>query len=162
MPDDPMYSVEVRLNTVYCKDMSALADKVIYTGAIDEYYGYIHGALSYRSLKFESEQLQSDNYQGCAVMNYTDSRPYTRIIEHKHFEFGTQPTTIITREYPVDWKLGDEPYYPVCNDENNALYQKYASMQDDKVYFGGMLGSYCYLNIDQVIEEALKLVGRLL
>ncbi len=133
--------------------------KVIYTGMIDEYFDYRLGHLEYRSLRFEQEEISGcDNYQGNAVMNYTDREtPYTRVIEHKHFEFGKQPDTVITREYPLEWKPGEEPYYPVNNEKNNALsarYQKLAGAET-KVLFGGRLGSYQYYDMDKVIEAAL-------
>ena len=115
--------------------------------------------MEYRSLKFETEVLDEENYQGVAVVNYTDREtPYTRIIEHKHFEFGTQPKTVITREYPVDWSEGMEPYYPVNDEKNQALYQKYAALaaNEDKVLFGGRLGEYKYYDMDKVIESAMR------
>ena len=113
--------------------LDALADRVIYTGAIDAYFGYQLGALEYRSVRFETEVLDTDNYQGNAVINYTDAEtPYTRIIEHKHFEFGTQPKTVISREYSAEWKVGDEPYYPVNDDKNSALYARYQALAGRK------------------------------
>ncbi len=154
---------EVLLGTDYLKDrekFDALADKVIYTGMIDEYFGYKLGVLQYRSVRFETEELETDNYQGNAVVNYTDRDvPYTRIIEHKHFEFGKQPTTIISREYSSEWKKGDEPYYPVNDDKNNALYEQYRKLADkqDKVCFGGRLGAYKYYDMDKVIAAALQM-----
>ena len=160
--------IEVRLNCDYLKDkeqLRALAEKVIYTGPIDEYFGYCFGPLQFRSLRFESEILDMENFQGSAVVNYTDREtPYTRIIEHKHFEFGTQPKTVITREYPADWSLGDEPYYTVNDEENNALYARYAerAAAEEGVYFGGRLGEYKYYDMDKVIASALALCGRLL
>jgi len=135
-----------------------MADKVVYTGTIDSYYGYRFGKLEYRSLRFETEVLDIDNYQGVAVVNYTDREtPYTRIIEHKHFEFGTQPTTVITREYPADWQEGMEPYYPVNDGRNNQLYQKYAELaaNEPKTIFGGRLAEYKYYDMDKVVESAL-------
>lgn len=136
-------------------------DKVLYTGMIDEYFDYCLGELQYRSLRFEEELLTGcDNYQGNAVVNYTERAvPYTRIIEHKHFEFGTQPDTVITREYPVEWKRGDEPYYPVNDERNNALYEKYRSLaeKEEGVLFGGRLGQYRYYDMDKVIGAALKM-----
>ena len=120
--------IEVRLNTNYLdnrEEFDAMADKIVYTGMIDQFYDYKLGVLEYRSVRFETEELPMENYQGNAVVNYTEREvPYTRIIEHKHFEFGKQPTTIISREYSSEWKKGDEPYYPVNNDKNNALYQQ--------------------------------------
>lgn len=136
-----------------------LGNKVVYTGTIDAYYGYEYGKLEYRSLKFESEVLDTENYQGVAVVNYTDREtPYTRVIEHKHFEFGTQPKTVITREYPADWKEGMEPYYPINDEKNQQLYQKYAALagKEECVVFGGRLGEYKYYDMDKVIESAMK------
>lgn len=136
--------------------------KIIYTGNIDEYFGYRFGALQYRTVRFETEILpETDNYQGNAVVNYTEREvPYTRIIEHKHFEFGTGSGTIISREYSSEWSVGIEPYYPINNDENNALYQKYEELaQGEKnVIFGGRLGKYKYYDMDKVIEAALETV----
>lgn len=133
--------------------------KVIYTGMIDEYFDYCLGHLEYRSLRFEQEEIPAcDNYQGNAVVNYTDREtPYTRIIEHKHFEFGKQPDTVITREYPLEWKPGEEPYYPVNNEKNNALFVQYQKLAEaeTKVLFGGRLGGYQYYDMDKVIEAAL-------
>lgn len=139
-------------------------DKVLFTGMIDQFFDYSLGELEYRSLRFETEELDVDNYQGNAVVNYTDAEtPYTRVIEHKHFEFGKgdKDKTVITREYPADWKRGDEPYYPVNDDRNNELYQKYtelASREAGNVIFGGRLGQYRYYNMDQVIAAALETV----
>ena len=135
-----------------------MADKVVYTGPIDAYFGYKLGALAYRSVRFETETLDMENYQGNAVVNYTDAdTPYTRIIEHKHFEFGTQPKTVISREYSAEWKVGDEPYYPVNDEANGALYQQYKALAEgeEKVLFGGRLGEYKYYDMDKVIEAAL-------
>ena len=137
----------------------SLADQVVYTGTIDAYFGYVYGKLEYRSLRFENEVLDEENHQGVAVVNYTDREtPYTRIIEHKHFEFGTQPKTVITREYPVTWQEGMEPYYPVNDEKNQALYQKYAQLAEGEkqVIFGGRLGEYKYYDMDKVIESAMK------
>ncbi|MCR4998434.1 MAG: UDP-galactopyranose mutase [Lachnospiraceae bacterium] len=137
-------------------------DKILFTGQIDEYYESKFGPLQYRSVRFETEELQVENYQGNAVVNYTEYEvPYTRIIEHKHFEFGNQPTTIISREYSSEWKPGVEPYYPVNNDQNNALYQKYADLaaSEKNVIFGGRLGQYKYYDMDKVIEAALACVA---
>ena len=138
--------------------------KVLYTGMIDAYYDYCYGALEYRSLHFEEEILEDcDNYQGNAVVNYTEWKiPYTRIIEHKHFEFGKGKGTVITREYPAAWQKGDEPYYPVNNEENNALYQKYKELADKEsgVIFGGRLGQYRYFDMDQVVRCALDMVKK--
>ena len=135
-----------------------LGEKIVYTGTIDAYYKYQFGKLEYRSLRFESEILDEENYQGVAVVNYTDREtPYTRIIEHKHFEFGTQPKTVITREYPVTWQEGMEPYYPVNDEKNQALYQKYAKLaeKEEHVIFGGRLGEYKYYDMDKVIASAM-------
>ncbi len=136
-------------------------DKILFTGMIDEFFGYKLGTLEYRSLRFETEDLpEVDNYQGNAVVNYTEREiPYTRIIEHKHFEYGTGKGTIITREYPADWKHGDEPYYPMNDTKNNELYAKYKELADDfnDVYFGGRLGQYKYYNMDRIIREALDM-----
>ena len=134
-------------------------DKILFTGQIDEYYDYKFGPLEYRSVRFETEKLDMENYQGNAVVNYTDREvPYTRIIEHKHFEFGKQPTTIISREYSSEWKPGVEPYYPVNNEKNNALYEKYAALakEEGDVIFGGRLGQYKYYDMDKVLMEALE------
>lgn len=136
----------------------SLGEKIVYTGTIDAYYKYQFGKLEYRSLRFESEILDEENHQGVAVVNYTDREtPYTRIIEHKHFEFGTQPKTVITREYPVTWQEGMEPYYPVNDEKNQALYQKYAKLADkeENVIFGGRLGEYKYYDMDKVIASAM-------
>ncbi|HJB21643.1 MAG TPA: UDP-galactopyranose mutase [Candidatus Fournierella merdavium] len=152
---------EVRLGVDYLADKAAwdaVADKVVYTGPIDAYFGYRLGALAYRSVRFETETLDLENYQGNAVVNYTDAdTPYTRIIEHKHFEFGTQPKTVISREYSAEWKVGDEPYYPVNDAANGELYQKYKALAEGEanVLFGGRLGEYKYYDMDKVIEAAL-------
>lgn len=137
----------------------SLGEKVVYTGTIDAYYKYQFGKLEYRSLRFESEILDEENHQGVAVVNYTDRQtPYTRIIEHKHFEFGTQPKTVITREYPVTWEEGMEPYYPVNDEKNQELYQKYAKLaeKEENVIFGGRLGEYKYYDMDKVIASAME------
>lgn len=138
-------------------------DKVLYTGMVDEYFDYRLGALEYRSVRFETELLEDcDNYQGNAVVNYTEREvPYTRIIEHKHFEFGTQPVTVISREYPSEWKRGDEPYYPVNNERNNELFAKYQELaaEEKKVLFGGRLGQYKYYDMDKVIAAALTMAA---
>ena len=152
--------IDVELNCDYniCFNKNQkIAEKVIYTGAIDEYFNYQLGYLEYRGLKFETERLEQENYQGVAVMNFTDSKtPYTRIIEHKHFEFGKQPVTYITKEYPQDWKVGGEAYYPVNDDKNQELYVKYKELADKEknVIFGGRLGKYKYYDMDNVIESA--------
>lgn len=153
---------EVRLNTDFLRnkdELCSLADKVIYTGMIDEYFDYCLGHLEYRSLKFESKVMDEQNYQGNAVVNYTDSdTAFTRVIEHKHFEFGKQDKTVVTWEYPKKWKIGDEPYYAVNDNRNNELYSRYAELaeKDEKIYFGGRLGSYKYYDMDDVIIEAWK------
>lgn len=137
-------------------------EKVLYTGMIDQFYEYCYGELAYRSLRFETEYLEDeDNYQGNAVVNYTEREvPYTRIIEHKHFEFGTQKGTVITREYPKEWSRGDEPYYPVNDQHNSELYEKYAqrAAQEKNVLFGGRLGQYKYYDMDKVVRAALAMV----
>lgn len=154
--------IEVRLNVDYLKnraELDQLADKVVYTGPIDAYFQYRLGALEYRSVRFETETLDMENYQGNAVVNYTDAEtPYTRIIEHKHFEFGTQPKTVISREYSAEWKQGDEPYYPVNDDKNSALYEQYRALaeKEPNVIFGGRLGEYKYYDMDAVIAAALE------
>ena len=145
------------------KEKPDIADKIVFTGMIDEYFGYKLGALEYRSVRFETEILDTDNYQGNAVVNYTDREvPYTRIIEHKHFEFGTQEKTVISREYSSEWKVGMEPYYPVNNDQNNQLFEEYRKLaeKESNVIFGGRLGNYKYYDMDKVIEAALETVDR--
>lgn len=167
--------IEVRLHTDFLKDKSgyqSIAKKIIYTGMIDEYYDYCYGELEYRSLRFETEVLDMENYQGNAVVNYTEYEiPYTRIIEHKHFEFGCQgdkegsnQKTVITREYPAEWKKGDEPYYPMNDEKNNQLYAKYKALADKEtnIVFGGRLGMYRYLDMHNVVEEALDLSKKLI
>lgn len=158
--------IDVRTGTDYfdfIRDNKDIARKTIFTGMIDEYYGYCYGPLQYRSVRFETEVLDCENYQGNAVVNYTDREvPYTRIIEHKHFEFGKQPKTVISREYSSEWKQGMEPYYPVNNEENNALYEKYRELADKEsnVIFGGRLGQYKYYDMDKVIAAALECAGK--
>ncbi len=137
----------------------SLAETVIYTGMIDEYFDYCFGELEYRSLRFETEILEEENYQGNAVVNYTEYEiPYTRIIEHKHFEYGTQPKTVITREYPQSWQKGDEPYYPMSDEKNIKLYEKYQELarREGNVIFGGRLGQYKYFDMDDTVEAALQ------
>ena len=164
--DKMLDGVEVELGTDYLANKDKyenIADKIIFTGPIDEFYDYCFGPLEYRSVRFETEELPVENYQGNAVINYTDAEtPYTRIIEHKHFEFGTQPTTVISKEYSAEWKVGDEPYYPVNNDKHAALDQKYLdkSKEENKVIFGGRLGEYKYYDMDKVIESALNFVEK--
>ena len=158
--------VDVLLETSF-DDYKAANDisdmKIVYTGNVDEYFGYKYGALQYRTVRFETEILEDcDNYQGNAVVNYTEREvPYTRIIEHKHFEFGQGKGTIISKEYSSEWSVGIEPYYPINNDENNALYQKYEAIAnaEPNVIFGGRLGKYKYYDMDKVIEAALDTVG---
>lgn len=158
--------VEVQLNTDYLKEKSrwdAIAEKIIYTGPIDAYFDYRLGTLQYRSVRFETEVLDMQNFQGNAAVNYTDREtPWTRIIEHKWFEFGTQPKTVISREYSSEWKPGDEPYYPVNDEVNNALYQQYRELaeKEEHVLFGGRLGEYRYYDMDQVIAAALDACDR--
>ena len=157
---------DVQLNTDFFDDrehLLACAERVIYTGTIDRFFDYRFGELSYRSLRFESEVLDCDNYQGNAVINYTDAAtPYTRIIEHKHFEFGTQPKTVITREYPANWQQGDEPYYAVNDECNATLYAQYKALADaqQKVCFGGRLGMYRYFDMDDTIAAALEVARK--
>ncbi|WP_347144395.1 UDP-galactopyranose mutase [Parabacteroides distasonis] len=159
--------VEVRLNTDYFGNrefFDSMADRVIYTGEIDRFFDYRFGHLEYRTVSFEMELLESlSNYQGNAVVNYTDAdTPYTRIIEHKHFEFGQQPDTVISREYSKEWRPGDEPYYPVNDDRNSELYARYKALADvqEKVIFGGRLAEYKYYDMHQVIASALELVEK--
>ncbi len=158
--------IDLKLNTDYFLDrenLDSLTDKVVFTGMIDEYFNYQFGRLKYRSLRFENEILDVENYQGNAVVNYTDvETPYTRIIEHKHFEFSTQPKTVITKEYPAEWKPGDEPYYPVNDDKNSALYNKYKELaeQKDNVIFGGRLAEYKYYDMHHIIYHVLKTVEK--
>lgn len=158
--------IEVRLNTDFFEhreELENLADKIVFTGMIDEFYDYKFGTLEYRSLRFEHEVLNEENHQGNAVVNYTEYEiPYTRIIEHKHFEYGTHPKTVITREYPVKWEKGDEPYYPINNEKNNNMYAKYKTLADKEtnVIFGGRLAEYKYYDMHNVIEQALKYVEK--
>lgn len=164
--------IEVRLDTDYFENktkLDALADKIVYTGAIDAYFEYQLGALEYRSVRFETEVLDKPNFQGNAAVNYTDREtPWTRIIEHKWFEFGKDdagndiPKTVISREYSSEWKVGDEPYYPVNDEKNGALYQEYKKLahKEQKVIFGGRLGEYKYYDMDAVIASALELAEK--
>ena len=162
MVENMLSGIEVRLNVDYFDhkaELDALADKVIYTGPIDAYFGYRLGNLEYRSVRFETEVLDKPNFQGNAAVNYTDREtPFTRIIEHKWFEFGNQPKTVISREYSSEWKPGDEPYYPVNDDRNGDLYRQYKALADaeEKVIFGGRLGEYKYYDMDAVIASALE------
>lgn len=159
---------EVRLSEDFLakkEDYLAMADTVIYTGMIDAYFDHCFGPLEYRSLRFETKLLDTDNYQGNAVINYTDSTtPYTRVIEHKHFEFGKQEKSVVTWEYPAEWKPGEEPYYPMNDEKNNSLFQKYKALaeKEDHVVFGGRLGQYQYFDMDDVIASALSRAGKVL
>ena len=158
---------DIVLNTDFMENqhLAKEAKTIVFSGRIDQYYNYCFGQLEYRSLRFENEILDTDNYQGNAVVNYTEREvPYTRIIEHKHFEFGTQAKTVITKEYPQSWKPGLEPYYPVNTEKNNSLYQKYRelSLKETNVCFGGRLGSYQYYDMDKVVEAALLTSNQLL
>lgn len=157
--------IEVKLNCDFFEqreELEKIAQKIVFTGPIDKFYDYQFGELEYRSLRFETEILDEENYQGNAVVNYTEYEvPYTRIIEHKHFEYGeSNPKTVVTREYPDSWSKEKEPYYPINNDKNNNLYQKYKELadKDTKVIFGGRLGQYQYYDMDKVILEALNCV----
>ena len=160
--------IEVKLNTDFFDDKDKwlnIADKIIFTGMIDQFYDYCYGELEYRGLDFEFETLDIENYQGNAVINYTDSEtPYTRIIEHKHFENSESPKTIITKEFPKTWKRGEEAYYPLNDEKNMELFNRYVelSKQEDHVIFGGRLGMYKYFDMWQVIDESLKLVNSLI
>ncbi len=157
---------DIRLKTDYFEnknELDALADRVVYTGCIDLYYNYCYGKLEYRTLRFENELVDTEDYQGVAVVNYTDAdHAFTRIIEHKHFERQKSPKTIITREYPCEFTEGMEPYYPVNDEKNQALYQKYADLseKEQKVIFGGRLGGYRYYDMDDTVQAALELVKK--
>lgn len=160
--------IEVRLGVDYnlqreeCEDV---AETVVYTGPIDAYFNYSLGQLEYRGLRFETERLEEENHQGVAVMNFTERKvPYTRSIEHKHFEFGKQPVTYVTKEYPADWKPGEEAYYPVNNEKNQTLYSRYAELvqKEKNVIFGGRLAEYKYYDMDDVIRSSLDCVNRVL
>ena len=152
---------DVKTDTDYfefIKENPDIAEKTVFTGQIDEFFGYRYGALGYRSVRFENEILDTDNYQGDAVVNYTDREvPYTRIIEHKHFEFGKQEKTVISREYSSEWSVGMEPYYPVNDEKNNALFEEYKKLaeKEENVIFGGRLGDYKYYDMDKVVAAAL-------
>lgn len=154
--------IEVRTGVDYNKERKAyegVAKTVVYTGPVDAYFGYQLGRLEYRGLRFETERLEEVNHQGVAVMNYTDREtPYTRVIEHKHFEFGTQPVTYVTREYPAEWQPGEEAYYPVNDERNQKLYERYAELarKEKGVIFGGRLAEYKYYDMDDVVESALR------
>lgn len=157
---------EVMLNTEYkkfIKENPNIAKRTIYTGIIDEFFDYQLGVLQYRSVQFDTKVMDCENYQGCAVMSFTEREiPYTRIIEHKHFEFGNQPKTVVSYEYSKEWNPGDEPYYPINDDKNNALYQKYQQLAQKlpDVLFAGRLGEYRYYDMDKVIQSALDLVSK--
>lgn len=157
---------DVQLNTDFFDDKEKykrVGTKIVYTGMIDQFYDYKYGILEYRSLMFEHEIINEDNYQGNAVVNYTDREtPYTRIIEHKHFEFGTQDKTVITKEYPTNWNVGDEPYYPINNEVNAEIYRNYKELasKEKNVIFGGRLATYKYFDMHQVIGQALNIVKK--
>ena len=142
-----------------------MADRIIYTGPIDEYFDYKLGYLEYRGLRFETEKMEQENYQGVAVMNFTERDiPYTRIIEHKHFVFGTQAKTVITYEYPSEWHMGEEPYYPINDEKNQQKYAQYKKRAEGlmNVFFGGRLGEYKYYDMQDTIKSALKLAQKIL
>lgn len=172
MIQNMLSGIEVRLDMDYLKnkeDLDAIADRIVYTGPIDEFYGYKYGPLEYRSVRFENEFLNTENYQGNAVVNYTDSKTkWTRIIEHKWFEFGKDsmgniiPSTVISKEYSTEWKPGDEPYYPVNDEKNNKLYLQYKELanKDSHIIFGGRLGEYKYYDMDKIVEKALETYNR--
>lgn len=160
-----LYGIEVRLNYDFFEhreELENIASKIIFTGPIDKFYNYKFGELEYRSLRFETEILDKENYQGNAVVNYTEYEvPYTRIIEHKHFEYDVNTTkTVVTKEYPDKWVQGKEPYYTINDEKNNNLYQKYSELakNDKNIIFGGRLGQYKYFDMDKVIAEALNCV----
>lgn len=169
MVENMLNGIEYRLGINYLANKAeyeAIASKIIYTGPLDEYFDYCYGELEYRSLRFETEILDVDNYQGVAGMNFTDvDTPYTRVVEHKHFEFGksNQEKTVITREYSIPWKQGDEPYYPVNDDRNNEILKKYQQLADaqNKIIFAGRLGKYRYYDMDEVIADTLELTEAL-
>ncbi len=157
---------DVHLNTDFFdnKNISKLANKTIFSGMIDQYYAYIYGQLEYRSLYFQHEVMDTDNFQGNAVVNYTEREvPYTRILEHKHFEFGNQSKTVVTKEYPQKWEIGLEPYYPVNTEDNQKKYNLYQILanQEKNIHFGGRLGSYKYYDMDKIVEASLKLFEKI-
>lgn len=162
--DKLLEGIDVELDTDFFEKKEELlqkADKIVFTGMIDQYFDYQYGVLEYRSLRFEHETLDEENHQGNAVVNYNEREvPYTRIIEHKHFEFGKQPKTVITREYPAEWKQGDEPYYPVNNEKNAEIFKKYQELaqKEENVIFGGRLADYKYYDMHNVMERALEVV----
>ncbi len=167
MVERMLEGTEVRLGVDFLEDKDGyrqLAKTTVYTGMIDAYFGYCYGELGYRSLRFETKTLDEENYQGNAVVNYTEYEvPYTRVIEHKHFEFGSQPKTVVTWEYPRPWEKGEEPYYPVNDERNAELYGKYRSLAEKErgVYFGGRLGQYKYYDMDDAVAAALGLFAAL-
>ena len=167
MVERMLKGIEVQVGVDYLSDkntLNALADVVVYSGQIDAYFDYALGVLEYRMVRFEQEVLNCENYQGNAVVNYTDQMvPYTRVIEHKHFEFGNQDKTVISKEYPDEWSRGEEPYYPINDMKNNKLYERYKSMArgEKNVIFGGRLGEYKYYDMDKVIERALEMAERI-
>lgn len=164
--ENMLEGIDQKYNSNYFDDREYydnLATKVVYTGAIDEFFDYCYGMLSYRSLRFEESILDEDNFQGVAVVNYTEKEiPYTRIIEHKHFTFNKCKGTIITKEYPLTWTKGSEPYYPINDDKNNAIYEKYADLasKNPNVLFGGRLANYKYYNMDKIIETAFEMARK--
>jgi UDP-galactopyranose mutase len=166
MVENMLSGAQIRLNTDYLQhkeELDALAKKVVYTGPIDAYFGFRLGALEYRSVRFETETLDTDNFQGNAVVNYTDREtPFTRIIEHKWFDPAGQEKTVISKEFSSEWQPGDEPYYPVNDGKNAALYEAYRALaeQEQNVIFGGRLGQYRYYDMDQVIAQALLAAER--
>ena len=166
--DALLKGIEVRTGVDYNQvrqEYEGISKTVVYTGPVDEYFDYKLGRLEYRGLRFETERLEEVNHQGVAVMNYTDREtPYTRSIEHKHFEFGTQPVTYVTKEYPADWQPGEEAYYPVNNERNQRLYEQYAALvaEEKDVIFGGRLAEYKYYDMDDVIASALEMVRRVM
>ena len=162
--DKLLEGIDVKLDTDFFENREELmkkAEKIVFTGMIDQFFEYRYGVLEYRSLKFENEMHETDNYQGNAVVNYCEREiPYTRIIEHKHFEFGKQPKTVITKEYPKEWKEGDEPYYPVNDEKNNGIFRKYKELAENEknVIFGGRLADYKYYDMCNIIEKVLETV----
>jgi UDP-galactopyranose mutase len=155
--------IETRCDTDFFENreyFENIADRIVFTGKIDEFYNYRFGKLEYRTIRFETEILDYENFQGNAVVNYTDRQiPYTRIIEHKHFEFGAQPKTVISKEYSSEWTEGSEPMYPINDEKNNALYQQYKTLADKEsnVIFGGRLAEYKYYDMDKIVEQVIDL-----
>lgn len=166
MIEKMLYGIDVKLNCDYFDNRelwNSMADKVLFTGMIDQFFEYQLGKMEYRSLRFETEVMDMEDYQGNAAVNYTDREtPYTRIIEHKHFSFGTQPKTVITREYPIDWHDDKEPYYPINDSQNNALYSEYKKLAESQknVIFGGRLAEYKYYDMDDTVEAAMEMSHR--